>query len=188
VRGAKFAARLSETAIAVQTDSLASERKRLNPQIAAYALMALCVGALFPVQSAANALLGRGIGGPVAATLVSFGSGLIVLICINGLVFRQWPSLRDLASQPPSLFWIGGTIGAIFLSANVFMAPRLGSAATLGFVMAGQLFSALLIDRFGLFAFPVRDLSAGRIGGARRPARGPPHVGGIAPRTPTPSA
>jgi transporter family-2 protein len=137
----------------------------LNPQIFAYALMALCVGAMFPVQSAANALLGRGIGGPVAATMVSFGSGFIVLLCLNGLLFRQWPSLRDLSSQPPSLLWIGGTIGAIFLSANVFMAPRLGSAATLGFVMAGQLASALVIDRFGLFAFPVRELSAGRIGG-----------------------
>ena len=137
----------------------------MNPQIAVYALLALSVGALFPLQSGANALLGRGIGGPVAATLVSFVSGLIVLLCFNALLFRQWPSLRDLASQPPSLLWIGGTIGAIFLSANVFMAPRLGSAATLGFVMAGQLVSALAIDRFGLFAFPVRDLTAGRIGG-----------------------
>jgi transporter family-2 protein len=137
----------------------------LNLEIAAYVLMALCVGALFPVQSAANALLGRGIGGPVAATLVSFASGLVVLLCLNALLFRQWPSLRDLASQPLPLLWVGGTIGAIFLSANVFLAPRLGSAATLSFVMAGQLVSALAIDRFGLFGFSLRDLSAGRIGG-----------------------
>jgi transporter family-2 protein len=137
----------------------------LNSQIAAYALLALCVGALFPVQSAVNALLGRGIGGPIAATMVSFSAGLVVLLVFNAVVFRQWPSLRELAAQPTPLFWIGGTIGAIFLSANVFMAPRLGSAATLGFVMAGQLASALIIDKFGLFAFPMRDLSAGRIGG-----------------------
>lgn len=137
----------------------------MNPEIAIYALLAMAVGTLFPVQSAANALLGRGIGGPVAATLVSFVAGLIVLLCVNALVFRQWPSPRDLAGQPASLLWIGGVVGAIFLSANVFMAPRLGSAATLAFVMAGQLASALVIDRFGLFAFPVRELSAGRIGG-----------------------
>ncbi len=137
----------------------------MSPHITAYALLAVCVGALFPVQSAANALLGNGVGGPVAATLVSFVSGLVVLLCFNTLLFRQWPSLSDLAGQPLPLIWIGGTIGAIFLSANVFMAPRLGSAATLGFVMAGQLVSALVIDRFGLFAFPVRDLSAGRISG-----------------------
>lgn len=134
-------------------------------QIAAYVLMAVCVGSLFPVQSAANALLGRGIGGAIAATTVSFACGLLVLLFLNALLFRQWPSLRDLAGQPLSLLWLGGTIGAIFLSANVFLAPRLGSAATLTFVMAGQLVSALAIDKFGLFAFPLRDLSAGRIGG-----------------------
>ena len=165
MRAATFPDRLAEAAIAVQTDSLYPERRLLNLEIAAYALMALCVGTLFPVQSAANALLGRGIGGPVAATLVSFASGFIVLTCFNALVFRQWPNPRDLVAQPLPLLWIGGTIGAIFLSSNVFLAPRLGSAATLTFVMAGQLVSALAIDKFGLFSFPVRDLSAGRIGG-----------------------
>ncbi len=137
----------------------------MNAQISLYALMAVCAGALFPIQSAANALLGRGIGGPVAATIVSFVSGLIVLLVFNALVFRQWPALADLAAQPLPLLWIGGGIGAVFLSANVFLAPRLGAAATLSLVMAGQLASALVIDRFGLFGFGLRDLSLGRIGG-----------------------
>jgi transporter family-2 protein len=137
----------------------------LNAQITAYALLAVCAGALFPIQPAANAMLGRGIGGPVAATIVSFVSGLIVLLVVNALVFRQWPSLSDLAAQPIALLWTGGGIGAVFLTANVFLAPRLGSAATLGFVMAGQLGCALAIDRFGLFGFGLRDLSLGRIAG-----------------------
>jgi transporter family-2 protein len=137
----------------------------LNAQFSAYALMAICAGALFPIQSAANALLGRGIGGPVAGTLVSFLTGLIVLVVFNTVLFRQWPDLAELKAQPVALLWIGGSIGAVFLSANVFLAPRLGAAATLGFVMAGQLASALVIDRFGLFEFGQRDLSMGRIGG-----------------------
>jgi transporter family-2 protein len=127
--------------------------------------MAVAVGALFPIQSAANSLLGRGIGGAVAATLVSFGSGLIVLLCLNALVFRQWPGPRELAAQPLWMLWLGGTIGAVFLTANVFLAPRLGSAATLGFVMAGQLVSALAIDKLGLFGFALRELSVGRLCG-----------------------
>ena len=138
---------------------------RLNPTLFAYALLAVGVGALFPVQSAANALLGRGIGGPIAATLVSFASGLVLLLAINGLAFRQWPTLEQAAAQPLPLFWVGGAIGAIFLSANVFLAPRFGSAATLSFVMAGQLLSALVIDRFGLFGIAQRELSLGRVGG-----------------------
>ena len=137
----------------------------MNPTLIAYGLLAVGVGALFPVQSAANALLGRGIGGPIAATLVSFGSGLILLLAINALVFRQWPSLSQVSAQPLPLFWVGGAIGAIFLSANVFLAPRFGAAATLSFVMAGQLLSALVLDRYGLFGLATRDLSLGRIGG-----------------------
>jgi bacterial/archaeal transporter family-2 protein len=137
----------------------------LNPQIFFYVLLAVGVGTLFPVQSASNALLGRGIGGPVAATLISFLSGLVVLLCFNALLFRQWPSLRDLAAQPLPLLWVGGAIGAIFLSANVFLAPRLGSAATLSCVMAGQLVAAMAIDRFGWFGFALRELSPGRIAG-----------------------
>jgi bacterial/archaeal transporter family-2 protein len=127
--------------------------------------MAVCAGALFPVQSAANAWLARGIGGPIAATLVSFVSGLVMLLLLNALVFKQFPSLADLRAQPLPLLWIGGTIGAIFLSANVFLAPRLGAAATLGFVIAGQLVSAMTIDRLGLFGFTMRELSLGRVGG-----------------------
>jgi transporter family-2 protein len=127
--------------------------------------MAVCAGALFPVQSAVNAWLARGIGGPIAATLVSFVSGLVVLLLLNALVFKQYPSLADLRAQPLPLLWIGGTIGAIFLSANVFLAPRLGAAATLGFVIAGQLVSAMTIDRLGLFGFTMRELSLGRVGG-----------------------
>ncbi len=135
----------------------------MNPQLVFYALLAMAVGALFPIQSAANALLGRGIGGPIAATIVSFSAGLVFLVSANTLVFRQWPTLRDVSDQPVYLLLMGGAIGATFLSANVFLAPRLGSAATLTFVMAGQIVGALAIDRFGLFGFALRDLSAGRI-------------------------
>ena len=54
-------------------------------------------------------------------------------------------------------------IGATFLSANVYLAPRLGAAATLCFVIAGQIAAAMAIDRFGSFGFEVRDLWPGRV-------------------------
>ena len=137
----------------------------MNLQNTAYALLAVCAGTLFPVQTAANALLGRGIGGAFAATLVSFVAGLIVLLGLNAVVFKQWPNFADLAAQPLPLLWIGGTIGVVFLSSNVFLASRIGVAATFGFVMAGQLLAALLIDRFGLFGVVLRELSPGRVAG-----------------------
>jgi transporter family-2 protein len=137
----------------------------LNSQTYLYALMALAAGMLFPMQTAANSLLARGVGGPIAATIVSFSTGLVLLLIFNAAVFRQFPSFAALTAQPVWLLWLGGTLGALFLSANVFLAPRLGAAATLCFVIAGQLLAALTIDRLGLFGLPLRELSGGRIGG-----------------------
>ena len=137
----------------------------MNPQQWLYALSAVAVGTLFPVQTAANSLLARYIGGPIAATIVSFATGLVMLLAINAFVFRQWPALADFAAPPWPLWLIGGAIGAVFLSSNVFLAPRLGAAATLCFVIAGQLTAALVIDRMGLFGFATREATPGRLVG-----------------------
>ena len=79
-----------------------------------YAVMAVAAGVLFPVQSAANAWVGRAVGGPVAATLISFTAGLTFLTLINAVAFRQWPSLATLAAQPPAMQGLGGALGATF--------------------------------------------------------------------------
>ncbi len=137
----------------------------MNAQSLVYALYAVAVGTLFPVQTAANALLAKSIGGPVAATIVSFVSGLMMLLAINFFAFRQWPAAADFAAPPWPLWIVGGAIGAIFLTSNVFLAPRLGAAATLCFVIAGQLTAAMAIDRLGLFGFTMREASLGRVTG-----------------------
>ena len=132
---------------------------------AGLALLAILAGSLIPTQMAVNAQLARAIGGPVAATLVSFLAGTVALFGMNFLVFRQYPSWSDVTSTPVWLLVVGGVIGAAALSANVFLAPRLGAAATLTFVIAGQLLAALAIDRLGLFGFTQRDFSLGRVAG-----------------------
>ena len=134
-------------------------------QIVFYALLAFCAGALFPLQSAINAAVGRGVGGPVAATLISFMAGLAFLCAINAAAFRQWPALPALAAQPTWMLLAGGALGATFLGANVFLQPRFGAASTLAFVMAGQLASALLLDRAGVLGLAVREFSPGRLAG-----------------------
>ena len=135
----------------------------MNLQALFYAILAIAAGTLFPMQTSANALLAKSIGGPIAATTVSFTIGWFVLLIINLAFFRQIPSWGDVAATPIYLLLIGGAIGAIFLSVNVLLAPRLGAAALLCFVIAGQLMAAVTVDRLGLFAFAVRELSVGRI-------------------------
>jgi transporter family-2 protein len=46
------------------------------------------------------------------------------------------------------------------------LTPRIGVAALMALGIAGQLFTALLIDRFGLFGLAERGLTMGRVSGA----------------------
>ena len=138
----------------------------MGPQSIFLALLAMAAGSLFPIQAAANAELARLVGGSIAATIISFTVGWLALIAINSAVFRQFPAVSDVVSAPLPLLLVGGVIGATFLSANVYLAPRLGAAATLCFVIAGQIAAAMAIDRFGWFGFAVREPSPGRVLGA----------------------
>jgi bacterial/archaeal transporter family-2 protein len=137
----------------------------MPPQSMLYALHALLVGALFSLQMVANAQLAKYVGGSVASTTISFAVGLVTLIVLNALVFRQFFSFSDLAATPPFLLMFGGMVGSAILVSNVFLAPRFGAAATLCFFIGGQLLAALAIDQLGLFGFAVRTATPGRIVG-----------------------
>ncbi len=137
----------------------------MTPQNIVLALLAVAAGTLFPVQTSINALLAKSVGGPIVATWISITSSWFCLLLLNLLVNRQLPSIPSIAATPLPLLIVGGGLGAIFLGFNVMLAPKLGAAATLCFVIAGQLMAALTIDRLGLFAFAVRELSFGRIVG-----------------------
>jgi transporter family-2 protein len=137
----------------------------LNQQSPLLLLLAIAAGALFPMQSSANSLLAKTVGGPIMATTISITISWFVLLIVNVALFRQYPSVADIARTPLFLLLFGGAIGAIILSVNVVVAPRIGAAALLCFAVAGQLLAALAIDKFGLFAFEVREISPGRIVG-----------------------
>jgi transporter family-2 protein len=138
----------------------------MSPLAILFSLLALFAGFLFPFQAGVNSQLGRAIGGPIAATMISFAFGLAVIVTANLVAFRQIPTIADIAKQPIYLLASGGTIGAIFLGASVFLAPRIGAGALLCLVVAGQLLGAMVIDRFGLFGLTMRELSFGRLAGA----------------------
>lgn len=130
-----------------------------------YALLAVAAGALFPVQTALNAQLGRSVGGALVATIISFAVGLALLVAVWLVASREWPAGAVMRSLPPFLF-IGGTLGAAYLGFSVFLVPRLGSAATLCLAVMGQILMSLVVDRLGLFGLVTRELSPMRLAGA----------------------
>ena len=53
--------------------------------------------------------------------------------------------------RAPAWMWAGGAMGLLVVLTITFAQPRIGTSATIGILIAGQLAMGALIDRFGLF-------------------------------------
>jgi len=129
-------------------------------------LSSLLIGAILPVQAVLNTKLGRQTGGPLISSLLSFLGGVICLFIIN--LFANYTALSHmkLLSVSPWYVWMGGFLGAIFVSCIIFVNQQQGVALTFALVVAGQIFISLVIDHFGLFGSIVRPVSIPKIIGA----------------------
>lgn len=117
-------------------------------------------------MTAINNQLKAVIGGStVLAALVSFSVGCLALVGVGMLTGQKWASLAQL---PRAEWWMfaGGFLGALFVFGSTFLAPRLGVAVMLSLIIAGQILSSLLFDRYGWFGVPVRDIGLWRLLGA----------------------
>ena len=131
-----------------------------------WSLVGILAGALIALQGPINAQLARGLGMPVAAAAASFVAGSVVLVLIT-LVLSQAQGITIAWRVPPLwMFLAGGCLGAIFVTCALILTPKLGAAATMAFIVAGQLLAGLLLDRLGYFDLAVRELTLGRVGGA----------------------
>ena len=131
-----------------------------------WALLGVLAGAFISIQAPINAKLSAGLGLPTAASGSSFLVGAIVLAIIS-LVVSRFQGITIAWSVPaPWLFIAGGCLGAAYVTSAVILIPRLGAAATMAFVVSGQLLAGMLIDRVGFLGVAVREISLGRAAGA----------------------
>ncbi len=79
------------------------------------------------------------------SVLVSMGFALAVLVVWE----RSFAGFREAAHQPAWL-WLGGLMSVYIVLAITIAAPRIGVAAAIGLVIAGNLVMAAVIDRWGL--------------------------------------
>ncbi len=120
-------------------------------------------GVLLAIQSPLNAQLGKAVGSPVNAALISFLVGTIALIILAGAQ-RDAPDVGQVRALP-WYAWVGGLCGAVFVTAAAYAAPRLGVATMLSLAIASQLVTALVLDHFGALNIPQHPVSVGRIAG-----------------------
>lgn len=81
----------------------------------------------------------------------------VFIIHLGGLIMVTFLLLLNKGgnlSQWQTVPWyalLGGTLGVVLISAQVFIIPTIGVAATLTLIIAGQLLTATCIDHFGVF-------------------------------------
>jgi transporter family-2 protein len=126
----------------------------------------MLAGAFLAAQAPINAQLARGLGMPVAAAAFSFLSGAVVLGIVTLVVARGQGIALDWKAPAPWLFVAGGVLGGAYVTIATILIPRLGAAAVMAFLVAGQLIAGLLLDRIGFLGMAVREISLGRVAGA----------------------
>src|SRR5699024_3640770 len=122
-------------------------------------LVGLGVGVCFGIQVAVNGQLAGVLDSAIHAGFVSFvvGTGVLVLLLV-----ATRPSLR--VSVPsgerrnPWWMWLGGVLGAMYVTGVAFLSPLIGSAATVIVIQTGILAGSLAVDHFGLLSAPKKPV------------------------------
>lgn len=115
---------------------------------------------LVAIQSRINGELGSVLGDGIAAALISFGSGLLILLVGTALVppirrglARVWRAIRTPMRGAGGLRWwqcVGGVAGAWLVATQSITVSVIGVAVFTVAVVAGQAVSSLVVDRLGI--------------------------------------
>lgn len=114
-------------------------------------LLAISIGAIFAVQTAINAQLRKFVVSPFLASMISFAVGVIFLTIT---LVSSGSSLRiplDLLLNQPIYIWLGGIGGAIAITTNILLFPKLGSVQTAILPIFGMTLMSMLINHNGWF-------------------------------------
>jgi transporter family-2 protein len=111
-----------------------------------------CAGITIALQPSINSRLAQKVG-VLESACISFAVGTIALLTVVLLTGKG--NLRGLAD---ATWWelTGGILGAIFVSATIFVVPRIGTAAAMAATIAAQLITGAMLDHYG--AFGVKEV------------------------------
>jgi len=118
------------------------------------------VGGMIAMQAPINSQLGKSTN-TFAAALISFSVGTVVLLGIVALTGQ----LRDV-SEIAHVRWyylLGGLLGAAYVTTVLLTVRTLGAGGVTAATVAGQLTTAVVIDRLGLFGLSETPITTARV-------------------------
>lgn len=125
--------------------------------------LSLFAGFMLANQNPINADMKKVVGSPFISAAISFLIGSIFLGILSAIMsHRVFPSGSFISSNP-AWIWLGGVLGAVYLTSNVLLFPRLGAIQTVILPILGQILMGTIIDTFGWFGTAQTPLTLMRV-------------------------
>lgn len=122
-------------------------------------LIGLAGGIAVGLQSPLSSLMSQRIGTLESVFIVHIGgavAALLPLLFYGGGKLSQWRSV-------PWYALVAGVFGLVVIGAVSYMIPRIGVAASIVTIVAGQILVGTLLDHFGLLGAAQRSLDPARL-------------------------
>lgn len=126
------------------------------------ALLAVGAGVSVLTQQILNANLRAELSSAAWSGLVSYVVGVVCMLVLAAALRDPVPSGAMIA-RVPWWAWSGGLFGAIFIGLAIFLVPKLGGAAFVALLVAGQMMAALAFDHYGWLGIPQRPIDLPRV-------------------------
>ena len=124
-------------------------------------IAALLAGAFLPIQASINAKLGKAATSVFHASLISFLIGALT-VSFYILLTKQTVSWAGIKTAP-AYAWLGGLLGAFYVTVVILAFPKLGPALTFGLIITGQMFLSALMEHFDILVAQQHSLNIWRI-------------------------
>lgn len=128
------------------------------------ALLTIVAGVAVITQQALNANLRLELNSAVWAGVASYAVGLVCMMLLVVALREPIPTLASV-SRTPWWMWSGGVLGALFIGLAIVLVPKLGAAAFVALLVAGQMTASMIYDHYGLFGLPQRPVDVTRLAG-----------------------
>ncbi len=126
--------------------------------------IAILSGLAIGVQSSFNSAAGKMTGAAITGLLVNFIGGMASALLLL-IVFVRQRDIGFLNIQPNTwvVIVISGLLGIGIISGIAYALPKIGVAAGLSAIIAGQMVIALIVDTFGLTGAKPIPISISRL-------------------------
>jgi len=137
-------------------------QKSLTPALFVAVISGLAIG----VQVTFNSAAGKVTGATLTGLLVNFFGGGAAGLLLVVIYFRQGNALfSPIRASTLGMLVAAGLLGIVIIAGIAYALPKIGVAAGLSTIIAGQMVVAVLVDTLGLVGARPIPLDWARIGG-----------------------